>query len=258
MAISNENDYVAALASAQRVYYSQAARTAVIGQKYSGWLTSTSPIAGATPTTWATCSSSTQGAIPFTNPTAPAVTRLNGITMFSTVAKCFELVIRHGACGGLSGTSVDAQTVNATAPTLGVLSDYSNVRWYVEIYSALGSSSRTLTVNYTDQDDQARTTTVSIPASIAATRILPIEPSGYYIKTITSVQLSGSTGTAGNFGITATSLVSGANNVTFGNMTTPPETGWPQIPDSACLQWHEICTIPTTGDAHGHVILVQG
>jgi hypothetical protein len=106
---------------------------------------------------------------------------------------------RKGANGGLNGTLTTAQTVNSTNA-----SD-ANDEWFLEWYTATGSTAVTATITYTNQSDvTGRTTTVSLAATRAAGMMLSIVPntSDTWIKSIQSVTLSATTGTAGSFGVT--------------------------------------------------------
>ena len=121
--------------------------------------------------------------------------------------------------GGLNGTLTTAQAVNvdlsANLATSNLDarkgdSNYSDVQWWLEWYTATGASAVTATIAVTYNDG----TTGSLTASLTATRpasfllplngLIPAAGAGKYIKAVTSVTLSATTGTAGSFGITAT------------------------------------------------------
>ena len=130
-----------------------------------------------------------------------------------------DVVDRLAHIGGLSGTVTTAQTVGLDLQTLsgtGNLtarigpSNYSDVRWVLEWYAATGATAVTATVNVTYNDG----TTGNLNAiSLAANRpiysfqnlnqFIPQNLTNRYIRAVNTVTLSGTTGTAGNFGVTA-------------------------------------------------------
>jgi hypothetical protein len=166
--------------------------------------------------------------------------------------------------GGLDGTSTGSQAVNTPAlpSDRGISSDYGDVGWYVEVYVALGSSAQTLTVTYTNHlGTNNKTTTVSITASLGAGKMLLISPAaGDIIKSIESVQLGGSTGTAGNFGITALRDLCYSP---VGDYTNRPylsdwaALGLPRVYDNACLQFVARNDSSTPGIIGGRLLLGQ-
>jgi len=99
--------------------------------------------------------------------------------------------------GGLNGTLTTAQTVGVDVSVSALDSrrgdsSYSDVQWWLEWYTATGSTAVTATVSYTNAAGvSGKTTTVYIAASLAASRMLPIIGSGgEFIKSIQSVTLS--------------------------------------------------------------------
>lgn len=104
---------------------------------------------------------------------------------------------------GLSGTSTGSQTVG------GSLSRYTNglgVEIWVEIYTQVGANAHTLTISYHNQDNAAKTTTVTLGGTNAreAQRMIKanLAAGDTGVLVVDSVQLDTSTGTAGDFGIT--------------------------------------------------------
>jgi hypothetical protein len=168
--------------------------------------------------------------------------------------------------GGLNGTLTTAQTVGVVLTTAVAsgrcLVTGADVEWYLEWYTATGSTAVTATVTYTDQTDTSRTTTVSIPASTAASRLIRIIPGagGYYIKSVTSVQLSATTATAGSFGVTAAKRLCGytipvANT---GIVLDFAGTGFPEVKESACLWLAYLCSTTSTGIVFGQLNIAIG
>lgn len=194
---------------------SQAAGTFV-----SLWRATGQPGQGAIPAAAAVCHDALTGAMGFTQQTAPSTSYgawSNGFC--SNSAMSLEIHDRLMHMGGLSGTLTTAQTVgldiSANLASLNLDArkgdtNYSDIQWWLEWYTATGATAVTATVNVTYNDG----TTGSLSASLTATRpasfmlplngLIPSAASGKYIRAVTSIQLSATTGTAGSFGVTAT------------------------------------------------------
>ena len=107
--------------------------------------------------------------------------------------------------GGLSGTVITAQTVGGTLTrNTGGLG---NQIW-VEIYTAIGATARTITASYTNELGTSDRTTIATVIGGAdfneATRLipLPLAAGDRGVRSVEGVTLSASTGGAGNFGVT--------------------------------------------------------
>lgn len=90
---------------------------------------------------------------------------------------------------------------------------------------------------------------------------MAIYPSaGKYIKSVQAVILSGTTGTAGNFGVTATRVRTGLS-LTVGNSGTIGDwamLGLPKIADNSCLQVVIMAGSTTSGSLYGTLKIVEG
>ena len=157
------------------------------------------------------------------------------------------LADRLGHMGGLSGTVTSAQTVSGTLTTPSgtgrCASNGSDVLWFLEWYTATGSTGVTATITYTNQSGTSgKTTTVSIPASTSSDTLIPINvlASGdTSIQSIQSVTLSGSTGTAGNFGVTALKVITTLdarwiNVISYNQLFDHYQLGMPNIATGCC------------------------
>lgn len=116
------------------------------------------------------------------------------------------LVDRLSHQGGLSGTTTGAQTTNLPTAALTRYTSGVGVIGVIDIYSAVGNSGATMTVDYVDQDGNSATSPAfnfGISNYSGTNRIIPIPMADgdYGIRSISAVTLSGSTGTAGNFGV---------------------------------------------------------
>jgi hypothetical protein len=142
--------------------------------------------------------------------------------------------------GGLSGTSVASQTVNLTIPaSRGIFADDTNAEWYVECYADLGVTSRNLTITYVNTASGTNTVVVVIPATMRSGNLIRVSPtvSGDVIQSITSCTLSGTTGTAGNFGFTCSRRLthSSVTAISLVDFQDAISSGMAQVPNSACL-----------------------
>ena len=251
---------------------SQAAGTYV-----SMWRATGQPGQGAVPTTAAVCTTALTGAMGFAQQTAPATSYgayMEVVT--SNSAMTVEIHDRIAHMGGLSGTLVTAQTVGIDLSTLLSTSNvgarigdanYSDVQWWLEWYTATGSTASTATVAVTYDDGTSGNLTA---LSLAATRpasfmvslnaLIPAASSGKYIRAVNTVTLSVATGTAGNFGVTATrirmaSMCPVANLKTISNWA---DLGFPEIGNSACLFPVVLTSTSSSGTLRGGGKIIHG
>lgn len=250
---------------------SQAAGTFV-----SLWRATGQPGQGAIPAAAAVCDNTLTGALGFTQQVAPATSYgawANAVC--SNSAMTLELHDRLMHMGGLSGTLTTAQTVNLDVNAnlaSGNLdkrkgdSNFSDIQWWLEWYTATGGTAVTATVSVTYNDG----TTGTLSAPLAATRpasfmlplngLIPAAAAGKYIRDVDSVQLSATTGTAGSFGVTATRP----------RMTMPlllankmevfdwAALGLPEVANSSCLFLIALTSTTSTGTVRGGGKLAHG
>ena len=250
---------------------SQAAGTYV-----SLWRATGQPGQGAIPAAAAVCNNSLTGAIGFSQQAAPAKSYgayLEAATGNS--AMTVEIHDRLMHMGGLSGALASAQTVGIDLA--GFSSDnlvarvgdsnYSDVQWWLEWYTATGSTAVTATVAVTYNDG----TTGSLTAiSLAATRpasllislngYIPAASSGKYIRAITSVTLSATSGTAGSFGVTATRprMTLPLNLANKAEIFDWAALGFPEIYNSSCLFPLVLTSTTSSGTVRGGGKIVHG
>jgi hypothetical protein len=179
------------------------------GRAASLWTYDGFPAGGEVPTAGAIPTRTTQGALPFTAPGGSREKFFISAGIVSTVAGTALLYDRLYHIGGLSGTVTTAQTVQGTSPTPALTRNTGgkgNFAFY-EIYTQIGNAATTLTATYTDDDgNTGQTITINIGGTgfREATRAqrIPLAAGDSGVRAITSVQLSATTGVAGNFGIT--------------------------------------------------------
>jgi hypothetical protein len=222
------------------------------GNFVSMWRATGQPGQGAIPTTAAVCNNTTTGAIGFTQQTAPAKSYLGILeSVNSLTGQTTEIHDRLMHMGGLSGVVTTAQTVNLdVSANLGTLADrigdanYSDIQWWMEWYTATGASVVNATVNVTFGDATSNNLALfSLPATRPASLMIPLNSliqsadAGKYIADINSVTLSVTTGTAGNFGFTATRYRAGQFvNIANGRVKDDwAQLGLPEIVNGSCL-----------------------
>lgn len=221
----------------------------VIGQSSSFWRAAGFGMgAGAIPTAPVTCNNATLGGLTL-NPAINGDTNYLGrLVLTAPVVGSYEVHDRLAHMGGLSGTVLTAQPVGLDLNALGATDniseriarpDYRSVQWWLEWYGTTGATAAVATIAYTDAAGTAKTTTVPIPASTAASRLIQIVPNAddMGIRSVESVTLSVSTATAGNFGVTATVQRSEVT-IPIANVSAIYDwtlTGLPPIYNQACL-----------------------
>lgn len=173
--------------------------------------------------------------------------------------------------GGLSGVTTGNQTVNVDVSGAGSnmaarcnQTTYEDVEWWAEIYSDIGTSGQTCTVTYTDAaGNTGNTTTFTLGGASPLnqdSRIFPIVGSGgEFIKSIQTVSIGTSTGTAGSWGITASRRIASVNSAVANRMEVFDyrALGLPPIPNRACLYMLQLCITTSTGIAAGGGLMVK-
>jgi hypothetical protein len=176
--------------------------------------------------------------------------------------------------GGLNGTLLTAQTVGIDLLTINAggavpaarlgAADYSDVQWWLEWYTATGATASNATVAVTyDDGSTGNLAVVAIGGTaIAASQMRQLLPAvnGRWIRAVTSVTLSASTGTAGSFGVTATRQRAAFSSETA-NRLYPFDwaaLGFPEIPNDACIQGVSLSTATATGTLKGQGKIIHG
>jgi hypothetical protein len=239
---------------------------AVAGQFQSLWRATGQPGQGAIPTTAATCDNTLLGAINFTQQTAPATSYLSILEgLCSNNSTTLEIHDRLMQMGGLNGTLLTSQTVNLDlnanlandnlTARIGD-SNFSDVQWWLEWYADTGATASNATINVTYNDGTSgNLTVVAVGGTLRATRMIPLNglipsaDSGKYIRDINTVILSASTGTAGNFGFTATRF-RGAIYQPIANARFTSEwtgLGLPEIANESCIFPIQLASTTSTG-----------
>ena len=246
--------------------------TQLAGGFSSLWRATGTPTQGAIPAAAAVCTDGLAGAFSFTNPTDPVKSYLGRAMLLSANSSTdVQFHDRLAHMGGLSGTTPTAQTVGVDVSGTGSnialrrgAADYSDVQWWIEIYTQIGTTGVTATVTYTNAaGTPSRTTTVTVGGASPAnqpSRLFPIFGSGgEFIQSVQSITHV-TTGTAGSYGITATRSLCGVSLglASSGTVADWAYLGLPRVHDDACLFMVMIPGTTSTGALYGTAKLIQG
>lgn len=279
MTLSTRDDFFNAMANnSSRLIIDKASLSNVVAtQFHSLWRATGQPGQGGIPTTAATCDNTLTGALSFNQQTSPATSYLGILeAMCSNASTTLEIHDRLMQMGGLSGTDTTAQTANldlhaniATDNLVARLGDsnYSDVQWWLEWFTDTGASVVNATVNVTYNDGTSGDLAV---ISLAATRraslmiplngLIPAAAAGKFIRDVNTVLLSATTGTAGNFGVTATRY-RGASYMPVANARFKErwdDLGIPEIPNESCLFAIVVPGSTTTGSVRATGKIAHG
>jgi hypothetical protein len=177
-----------------------------------GWFNGAPLTIGTTPGAATTLDRSSAGAVGQRNPAVPNNLRMwvraiqGGLSL--GIHSSIMIVDRLAHSGGLSGLTLGAQTTNLPTPALTRYSSGVGVYAGIEIYTQIGLTPTTLSVSYTDDAGNAGQISPAIDIGNTSRREaqrflpLPFRQGDGGIRSIESVTLAASTGTAGNFGVT--------------------------------------------------------
>lgn len=249
----------------------------VAGQFHSLFRATGQPGQGAIPTTAAVCSNALLGALQFTQQTAPATSYLGILEgLCGNSSTTLEIHDRLMHMGGLNGTLLTAQTVdvdisaNLATSNLDARkgdANYSDIQWWLEWYTDTGATASNATINVTFNDASSNNlSVVAVGGTVRASRMIPLNSliqaadAGKYIRDINTVTLSASTGTAGNFGFTATRY-RGAIYKPVANARFTADwagLGLPEISNAASLFCIQVAGTTTTGSVRATGKIIHG
>jgi len=196
-------------------------------------------------TTGAALDRTSSGAMPIPTLTAGkkwvlARAELLGAASMNGVLMLYDRLVQTG---GLSGTVTTAQTVNSVAlPSRGGGGD--QVECWLEVHTAVGTTSVTATVTYTNEagtSGRTGTTAIGAGSQAAGMSFMPIklQAGDKGVRSVQSVQLSATTGTAGNFGVTLRKRI--CDLTVFPSRWEAKDLDWlglglPPIDQDACIE----------------------
>lgn len=283
MAIANNSEVLAALLGATQPFVIN--KATIANQAAAGYCSlfraTGTPTQASIPSTAAVCDKTLTGAlINQTNASGndargnPKKNYIGGLDVTCLANLPSQLIFydRLAHMGGLSGTSTSSQTVGVDVSGSGSslnsrrLSDYSDVRWFIEIYTDIGTSGQTLTITYTNAAGTgSRTTTMTVGGASPANRagrmfeIIPTNNSSEKIQSIQSAQFGTTTGTAGSFGVTALKQI-----LLLPQRFVGDDGGWDplelmrEVPPDACLAMMALCGTTSSPTPNGTGFLITG
>jgi hypothetical protein len=238
--------------------------TPAAGRWHSAWRWDGIPSGGAAPGASVLIpTNATTGALKQTDPGGGRAKYLVGAGGGGLAAGVWLLYDRLLHISSLSGTNTGAQTVagSLTRETTGA-----GVQAWVEIYSAIGGTARTITASYTNQAGTAGQTSAAVAIGgtglLESSRMiqLPLAAGDTGVRAVASVTLSATTGTAGDFGVTLMKPLA---------MIHVPATGtgtWrsyvdgysiPEIKTGACLALTYLAATTTVTDGFAALAMVE-
>lgn len=239
------------------------------------WRATGRPGQGAIPGAAAVCNNTTVGGVGFTQQTLPA-TSYGAYFEAATgnASMTVEMHDRLAHMGGLNGTLTTAQTVGIDFSALSSDNmaerigdaNYSDIQWWLEWYTATGSTAVTATVAVTYNDATTGTLSVALAATRPASLMIPLNGlipaagAGKYIRAITTVTLSATTATAGSFGVTATRprLAIGTPIANYKVTADWAALGLPEIPNGSCLFPVVLTSTTSSGTVRGGGKIAHG
>lgn len=279
MTIANFDQLVDALANnSSRIVLDKANLANQTAGRYCAmWRATGQPAQGAIPTTAALCTTATLGGIQFTQQTAPATSYIGLIDLISSNnGQTVEIHDRLAHMGGLvlnvttlqppSGALLDLEALAVPAARLGE-ANYNDVQTWLEVYADGGATAANATINVTfDDNTSANLNTLAVGGTIRAGNRFSVDAlrttaqQGKNIKRINSVQLSASTGTAGNFGFTftrprcyiPTELALKSSKLAWAL------TGLPSVPNDSCLEFMVLPSTTSSGTLRGGGKIIHG
>ena len=239
------------------------------------WRATGQPGQGAIPGAAAACNNTTVGGVGFTQQTLPA-TSYGAYFEAATgnASMTVEMHDRLAHMGGLNGTLTTAQTVGIDFSALSsdnmakriVDANYSDIQWWLEWYTATGSTAVTATVAVTYNDATTGTLSVALAATRPASLMIPLNGlipaagAGKYIRAITTVTLSATTATAGSFGVTATRqrMAIGTPIANYKVTADWAALGLPEILNGSCLFPVVLTSTTSSGTVRGGGKIAHG
>ena len=253
---------------------------AAAGQYFSLWTAAGLPGTGAAPggvgVGPVVPNNTTTGAILLPDALAPEENYISELEM--TAANPMTTVEIHDRLAHQSGFSGIVTTGQIAAFDFNAISssnvserkgdaNYSDIQWWLEWYTATGATASNATINAVFNDGSSNNlTVVAVGGTVRAGRMIPLNSlidaadQGKFIRGINSITLSASTGTAGNFGITATryrcSLLARTTNVR--NRAIWEQLAFPQIYPQSALFPIVLTSTTNTGVINSLVKVVHG
>lgn len=203
---------------------------------------------GNVPTTAAACDRTTVGALGQENAGAGEVLTVIGARANANGPGVYLLIDRLSHQGGLSGIVTGTVTTNLPTAALPRYADGAGVMIGLTIYTQIGTTATTITATYTNQDGTGSRATPLVAFGATGFReanrmiLLPLQSGDTGVRSVESVTLTATTGTAGAYGVTLFKplvpiVITDSSGVLSagGFLSGSVLGGLPQILDGACL-----------------------
>jgi hypothetical protein len=278
MTISTADQLVNALANnSSRVVIDKASiANQTAGRQCAMWRATGQPAQGGIPTAAALCTNATLGAVDFTQQTSPATSYLAQFAvMGSNNAFSLEVHDRIAHMGGLVLNVATSQTANlpmdlvTLAPPAARVgsANYSDLQWWLEVYTDGGATASNATINVTfDDNTSGNLSTLAVGGTIRASNRFSLGAlrttgqQGKNIRAVNSVILSASTTVAGNFGFTVTRPRAYVD-VALANLISKADwadLGLPEMPNGSCLEFMMTPSATSSGTLRGGGKIAHG
>lgn len=208
--VSTFADYKTKRDAGQRVRFTKNALTNTAGRLASLW--PVAPLAGSAPTTAVAPVGGDAGDLGggHVNPAGNLFIGGANVNLSGAGPAAGVIVVadRLSHQGGLDATVATEQTTNLPTAALTRYTDGKGVWAALEIYTQIGATSTTVAMKYTDQDGNTNITSESTAFGNTGFReagrliLMPLALGDDGVRAVAGVTLAGTTGTAGNFGVT--------------------------------------------------------
>lgn len=263
-ALNTADDLIAALPG-QVDMINKASQTAEgAGTWHSLWSAAGFPAAGAVPPAigagGGVPTRLTTGAFPINNAASPPLNLLRAEIAGSTLGTLI-LYDRLWHCSGFVGNVTTLQSITSPSAVNRPNTNGDDVELWGEVYTAMGATGSVFTATYTNQAGTgSRSATTTQPANaLSVGQMVPfiLAAGDTGVRSVQSLQLSISTGTAGNFGLTLLRRVCQIPITTanVGAVADAFALGKPTIAVDACLAMMVMCTATNTGQLFGQLNL---
>jgi hypothetical protein len=271
VAITTYDGLVAAMATG--IDYTVAKATIATqgaGQFSSLWRATGYPAQGGIPTaTGATCISTLTGGLGTITFASTLSIYLGSLSVNGSITNSFYVYDRILANGGLvANTTGLTALVGCTVAGItnrGIAADASNVEWWAETYTDIGTTGGVVTFTYDSPTSSVQTTTITMGGTSPlnqdsrAQRIIP--NAGHPIVGIKNFRFTTSTGTAGSWGVTATRRLSPFLNMgqpNVGNSFDFAQLGLPRVYEESCIMFITLDSTTSTGVVEATAKLIAG
>jgi hypothetical protein len=268
MAIATLTDYKTALTSPRAiVHFGSGGTTVIPGRLFDYWQPQAIP--GVAPTTAVAPTRATAGAIGQINAASGKQLSILGGHLSSNAQGNYIVCDRLSHQGGLSGIVTTAQTTNLPTAALTRYTSGDGVMLGITIYTQIGTTGTTITATYTNQSGVGSRVTPTVIFGGTGFRdsnrllLLPLRSEDSGVQSVESVTVAGTTGTAGNFGVTlfkplyvlcndqASTVLSSAGFISGQNAG-----GVAKVEDDACL-FFAVISSSNTASITGSLILQE-